>query len=146
MLKGIDPLLTPELLMHLSAMGHGEWVAVVDANFTADFLSHGKPVVRLPGHSLARVSQAVLSVIPLAEDVPQPAAYMRVCHQPETHQTPAQQRVVEILADDGLPAERVEGVERYAFYDKIKGASLIIQSGEATAYGNAMYCKGVILN
>ncbi len=36
MLKGIDPLLTPELLMHLSAMGHGEWVAVVDANFTAD--------------------------------------------------------------------------------------------------------------
>ena len=51
MLKGIDPLLTPELLMHLCAMGHGEWVAVVDANFTADFLSHGKPVVRLPGHS-----------------------------------------------------------------------------------------------
>ncbi|NCY25764.1 MAG: hypothetical protein EBX37_13210 [Alphaproteobacteria bacterium] len=38
MLIGIDPLLTPELLMHLSAMGHGEWVAVVDANFTADFL------------------------------------------------------------------------------------------------------------
>jgi len=37
MLKGLDPLLTPELLMHLSAMGHGEWVAVVDANFTADF-------------------------------------------------------------------------------------------------------------
>ena len=66
MLKGIDPLLTPELLMHLSAMGHGEWVAVVDANFTADFLSHGKPVVRLPGNSLARVSQAVLSVIVLA--------------------------------------------------------------------------------
>ena len=52
MLKGIDPLLTPELLMHLCAMGHGEWVAVVDANFTADFLSNGKPVVRLPGHSL----------------------------------------------------------------------------------------------
>ena len=47
MLKGIDPLLTPELLMHLCAMGHGEWVAVVDANFTADFLSHGKPVVRV---------------------------------------------------------------------------------------------------
>ena len=74
MLKGIDPLLTPELLMYLSALGHGEWVAVVDANFTADFLSDGKPVVRLPGNSLARVSQAVLSVIPLAEDVAQPAA------------------------------------------------------------------------
>ena len=69
MLKGIDPLLTPELLMHLSAMGHGEWVAVVDANFTADYLSQGKPVVRLPGHSLERVSKAVLTVFPLAADV-----------------------------------------------------------------------------
>ena len=45
MLKGIDPLLTPELLKHLCAMGHGEWVAVVDANFTADWLAAGKPVV-----------------------------------------------------------------------------------------------------
>ena len=146
MLKGIDPLLTPELLMHLSAMGHGEWVAVVDANFTADFLSHGKPVVRLPGNSLARVSQAVLSVIPLAEDVAQPAAYMRVCHQPVTHRTPAHQAVVDCLGKEGVPEQRVEGVERFAFYDKIKGASLIVQSGEATAYGNAMFCKGVILN
>ena len=145
MLKGIDPLLTPELLMHLSAMGHGEWVAVVDANFTADFLSHGKPVVRLPGNSLARVSQAVLSVIPLAEDVAQPAAYMRVCHQPDTHRTPAHQAVVDCLGSEGVPEQRVEAVERFAFYDKIKGASLIVQSGEATAYGNAMFCKGVIL-
>jgi L-fucose mutarotase len=146
MLKGIDPLLTPELLMHLSAMGHGEWVAVVDDNFTAQYLSHGKPVVRLPGNSLARVSRAVLSVIPLAEDVAQPAAFMRVCQQPEGHRTPAQQDVVDLVVQEGWIAARVEGVERFAFYDKIKGASLIIQSGEATAYGNAMFCKGVILN
>ena len=146
MLKGIDPLLTPELLMHLCAMGHGEWVAVVDDNFTAQFLSQGKPLVRLPGNSLARVSQAVLSVIPLAEDVAQPASYMRVCHQPVEHLTPAHQALVDLVVREGWAAERVEGVERYAFYDKIKGASLIIQSGEATAYGNAMFCKGVILN
>lgn len=145
MLKGLDPLLTPELLMHLCAMGHGEWVAVVDANFTADFLSTGKPLVRLPGHSLERVSKAVLSVIPLAEDVACPAAYMRVCHQPQEHRTAAQQAVVALLQQEGLPDTRVEPVERFAFYDKIKGASLIVQSGEATAYGNAMYCKGVIL-
>ena len=146
MLKGIDPLLTPELLMHLSAMGHGEWVAVVDDNFTAQYLSQGKPLVRLPGNSLARVSQAVLSVIPLAVDVAQPAAYMRVCDQVAEHRTPAHQAVVGLVVGEGWTADRVEGVERYAFYDKIKGASLIIQSGEATAYGNAMFCKGVILN
>jgi L-fucose mutarotase len=146
MLKGIDPLLTPELLMHLSAMGHGEWVAVVDDNFTAQYLSQGKPLVRLPGNSLARVSQAVLSVIPLAVDVAQPAAFMRVCHQGDDHRTTAHQAVVDLVVREGWTADRVQGVERYAFYDKIKGASLIIQSGEATAYGNAMFCKGVILN
>jgi L-fucose mutarotase len=146
MLKGIDPLLTPELLMHLSAMGHGEWVAVVDANFTADWLAGGKPLVRLPGHSLERVSRAVLSVFPLAEDVDRPAAYMRVSGESEAHRTAAQQATVTLLQSHGLAAERVEAVERFAFYDKIKGASVLVQSGEATAYGNAMFCKGVILN
>ena len=146
MLKGLDPLLTPELLMRLCAMGHGEWVAVVDANFTADFLSQGKPVVRLPGHSLERVSRAVLSVLPLATDVAQPAAYMHACRTAADFRTPAHQAVVDCLASQGVPEKRVEGVERFAFYDKIKGASLIVQSGEATAYGNAMFCKGVILN
>lgn len=147
MLKGIDPLLTPELLMHLCAMGHGEWVAVVDANFTADFLSQGRiPVVRLPGHSLARVSQAVLSVMPLAQDVRQPAAFMRVCDSPLGHRTGAQQAVLDLVLSEGWTEPQVEAVERFAFYDKIRGASLIVQSGEATAYGNAMFCKGVILN
>jgi L-fucose mutarotase len=146
MLKGIDPILTPELLMHLCAMGHGEWVAVVDANFTAEFLSAGKPVVRLPGLSLERVSKAILSVFPLANDVENPVAYMHTSNQPPDHRTAAQQAVVGLVAGSGFPAERVEAVERFAFYDKIKGASLIVQSGEATAYGNAMFCKGVILN
>jgi L-fucose mutarotase len=145
MLKGIDPLLTPVLLMHLCAMGHGEWVAVVDANFTADFLSQGKPVVRIPGHSLERVSRAVLSVFPLSQDLLHPAAYMQVCNSAEGHRTAAQQAVVDIVVSQSFKAEQVEPVERYAFYEKIKGASLIVQSGEATAYGNALFCKGVIL-
>jgi len=144
-LKGIDPILTPELLMHLCAMGHGEWVAVVDANFTADYLAHGKPVVRLPGLSLERVSEAVLSVFPLATDVPQPAALMHVCHSEATHRTPAQQAVIDLVQQAGFAAHQVEAVERYAFYEKIKSASLLVQTGEGTAYGNAMFCKGVIL-
>jgi L-fucose mutarotase len=71
---------------------------------------------------------------------------MRVCAEPADHLTPAHQAVVDLVVAEGWTAKRVEGIERYAFYDKIKGASLIIQSGEATAYGNAMFCKGVILN
>ena len=146
MLKGIDPVLTPELLMHLCAMGHGEWVAVVDANFTANHLALGKPLVRLPGLSLLRVSEAVLSVFPLDDQVNQPAAYMRVCHQPDGYRTSVQQTLVDHLAQGGLAPHKVEPVERFAFYDRVRGASLIVQTGEATAYGNAMFAKGVILN
>jgi L-fucose mutarotase len=145
MLKGIDPLLSPELLMHLSAMGHGEWVAVVDANFTANYLAQGKPLVRLPGITLERTSQAVLSVFPLDSAVVQPAAYMKVCDMPDSHRTAAQDAVVKLLAKEGVKLEQIEPVERFAFYDKVKTASLIVQCGEGTAYGNAMFCKGVIL-
>ncbi|HEX5390641.1 MAG TPA: RbsD/FucU domain-containing protein [Burkholderiaceae bacterium] len=145
MLKGIDPLLTPDLLKHLCAMGHGEWVAVVDANFTADWLSGGKPVVRLPGHSLERVARAVLSVFPLATDVHQPAGYMQHVELPPGHTTAAQQAFIDAAGAEGVVPAQVEAIERFAFYERVKAASLIVQSGEATAYGNAILCKGVIL-
>ena len=35
MLKGIDPLLNAELLHILAGMGHGDELAIVDANFPA---------------------------------------------------------------------------------------------------------------
>ena len=145
MLKGIDPVLSPELLMHLSAMGHGEWVAVVDANFTALHLAGAKPLVRLPGLSLLRVSQAVLSVFPKDDYLEQPAAYMHVCKADPAFRTPVQQALVDLLASTGLKPTAVEPVERFAFYDRVRQASLIVQTGEATAYGNALFAKGVIL-
>jgi L-fucose mutarotase len=91
------------------------------------------------------VSDAVLSVLPLAVDVAQPAAIMHVCHSDANHRTEAQQAVITLVQQAGFTAKQVEAVERYAFYEKIKGASLIVQTGEGTAYGNAMFCKGVIL-
>ncbi len=146
MLKGIDPLLTPDLLKHLCAMGHGEWVAVVDANFTADWLAKGKPVVRLPGHSLERVCSAVLSVFPLASDVAQPAGYMQHSALPAGSTTPAQAAFVHLVQQaEGLPPAKVEAIERFEFYKRVDAASLIVQSGEASAFGNAILCKGVIL-
>jgi L-fucose mutarotase len=145
MLKGIDPLLTPDLLKHLCAMGHGEWVAVVDANFTADWLAGGKPVIRLPGHSLVRVARAVLSVFPLATDVGQPAGYMQHAGLAPGQTTAAQQAFIEAAGAEGVAPAQVEAIERFAFYERVKAASLIVQSGEATAYGNAILCKGVIL-
>ena len=52
MLKGIDPLLGPELLMALASMGHGDELAVVDRNFPA--VSVARRLVRLDGVPLNR--------------------------------------------------------------------------------------------
>ena len=47
MLKGISPLLTPELLKILAEMGHGDELVIGDCNFPAQ--SMGKRCVRCDG-------------------------------------------------------------------------------------------------
>lgn len=69
MLKGIDPLLSPELLATLRAMGHGDEIAIVDGNYPA--LEHARRLVRLDGHHLVPVLNAILSVMPIDDFVPE---------------------------------------------------------------------------
>ena len=47
MLKGISPLISPELLKILNEMGHGDEIVFADANFPT--VSTGKQVVRADG-------------------------------------------------------------------------------------------------
>jgi L-fucose mutarotase len=94
---------------------------------------------------LARVSQAVLSVFPLAQDVSHPVTYMHVCDSAPEHRTPAQQAVADIAIAQGTPSPAILATERFEFYEKVKQSSLIIQTGETSAYGNVLFCKGVIL-
>lgn len=144
MLKGIDPLLTPELLKTLAEMGHGDAVAVVDANFTAASLGRGKLVVRLPGASLARACDAVLSVFPL--DLPgQPVSFMAVSDQPKGYRSALQRELVALCASAGSAAPgQCEAVERFAFYEQVRQAYAIVQTGELQPYANFLFRKGVL--
>jgi len=145
MLKGIDPLLSPELLKVLCEMGHGDEVAVVDANFTAASLGLGKPVIRLPGSDLQRACTAVLSVFPLDAAVPQPVAYMKVCDSPAGYTTALQSSVMSLLHAGSLAQlEQCEAMERFSFYERVKQAYVIVQTGEMQAYANFIFKKGVI--
>lgn len=63
MLKGIDPILSPELLATLRAMGHGDEIALVDGNYPGQ--EHARRLVRLDGHGLIPVLDAILSVMPI---------------------------------------------------------------------------------
>src|ERR1700754_2331342 len=67
MLKGIDPLLSPELLATLRAMGHGDEIALVDGNYPG--LEHARRLLRADGHGVIRVLDAILSVTPIDDFV-----------------------------------------------------------------------------
>ncbi|HEX8605444.1 MAG TPA: RbsD/FucU domain-containing protein [Pseudoduganella sp.] len=139
MLKGIDPLLTPELLKVLAEMGHGDAIAVVDANFTATTLGAGKPLVRLAGAGLQRACAAVLSVFPLGTAAEWPVAFMKVGDTPDGYVSPLQREVVALCAPCGG-----EAVERFAFYERVEQAYAIVQTGEMQPFANFIFTKGVI--
>ncbi len=144
MLKGIDPLLFPDLLKLLAEMGHDDALVLADANFTAHQLAAGKPVLRLPGVGMARAVQAVTSLLPLATDVPHPVACMRVSDTPDDYRSALQREVIAQLAPELQPGQSVEGVERYAFYERTRQAFAIVVTGEAQPFGNFILRKGVI--
>jgi L-fucose mutarotase len=81
MLKSIDPMLGPDLLATLRAMGHGDDIAIVDSNFPAS--SMGRPVIRMDGIDAVRILDAVLSVMPLDTFVPDAAWRMEVVGDPK---------------------------------------------------------------
>ena len=62
MLLGLDPVLSPDLLHAIAAMGHGDRIALVDANYPA---TRGRRVIYLPGIDIPCALQAVLSVFPI---------------------------------------------------------------------------------
>lgn len=144
MLKGIDPLLTPDMLKLMAEMGHDDALVLADANFTAMSLAQGKPVLRLPGVGMVRALQAVTSLLPLAEDVPQPVAYMQVSHSDEGYRSALQREAIALLASAGVRDDQVEAVERYAFYDRVKKSYAIVVTGEQQPFGNFILRKGVI--
>lgn len=144
MLKGIDPVLSPELLKLLAEMGHDDAIVLADANFTAMSLASGKPVLRLPGVGMVRAAQAVASVLPLAQDVTHPVAYMQVCRSDEGYRSAVQRETLSVLAMQGVLEGQVEAVERFAFYGRARAAYAIVVTGERQPWANFLLRKGVL--
>ena len=145
MLKNIDPLLSPELLKVLAEMGHGDEVVLADANFTAASLAAGKPLVRLPGVGMREACAAVLSVLPLDAAVARPVAYMQVGETAPGYRSALQREVIGDIETAGIASSaQCEATERFAFYDRVRRAYAIVQTGELQAWGNFLFKKGVI--
>lgn len=146
MLKGLDPVLSADVLWVLAAMGHGDDLALVDANHPAETIARATTsgrLIRLPGLTMERAARAILSVLPIDDFEPEPVRRMEVVG--DAAALPAVQLAVQteidLAAGQPLP---LAGIDRFAFYDAARKAFAVIQVGDPRPYGCFLLRKGVI--
>ncbi len=141
MLKGINPLLSPELLYVLAAMGHGDELAIVDCNFPAS--SIGRETVRLDGANIIEACTAIVNLLPLDTFVDHPICRMEVVGDPAA--------IPAVQAEFLDTCESIEGrplspgsLSRAEFYDRARNAFAVVATSEQRSYGCFLLVKGVI--
>lgn len=141
MLKGIHPLITADLLHALAAMGHGDTIAIVDANFPA--ASNAQRLLQVPGAGAPEVLAAVLELLPLDTGALPTAVTMAPGDDDDV--------IPEVVADFAavfterdLADAEIASVPRAAFYARAREAYAIVATGERRPYGNILLVKGVI--
>lgn len=144
MLKGISPVISPELLKALAEMGHGDELVIADGNFPCHSVGKNSVVIRADGHGVPEILDAVLKLIPLDTYTEKPVALMEVvkgdsCGTPEIWQT-----YEKLLEKHEPDHHETEYIERFAFYERAKDAYLIIATGEKAIYANILLKKGVV--
>lgn len=141
MLIGVDPLLGPDLLCHLRAMGHGDELLIADANFPA--AASARRLVRADGVSATDMLAAVVSVLPL--DTFTDAVFVMEVVGDEGAVAPIADEFRGIIATRaGEKLSRIIGIERFAFYERARQAYAVIATGERRIYGNVILRKGII--
>jgi L-fucose mutarotase len=141
MLRGIDPLLTPELLKILREMGHGDEIAIVDANYPA--ASDARRLVRVAGADTTGTLRAVLTLLPLDTYVDCAAHCMAVVGDPDRTEPIMDefQALIDEVAAENVTLGRIE---RFAFYARVKDAFAVVATAERHLYGNIILKKGII--
>lgn len=144
MLKGISPLLSPELLKVLCEMGHGDYLVIADGNFPAASCGQGAHVIRCDGHGVPEMLRAILPLFPLDTYVPHPVGLMQVMPGDRT-ETPIWEEYRKILREQDARGDgMIEEIERFAFYEKARHAYAILATGESALYANIILQKGVV--
>lgn len=138
MLRGISPLLTPDLLHALASMGHGDDIVIADANFPA--AANARRLINLAGVDAPTALAAILSLLPLDDFEPHPARVMQMVGDEAAIPDPVRD-FTEILARHHT---HPHGLERHAFYREAANAFAVVHTGERRFYGNIILRKGVI--
>ena len=144
MLKGISPVISPDLLKALAEMGHGDELVIADGNFPCHSVGKNSIVIRADGHGVPEILDAVLNLIPLDTYTQKPVALMEVV-KGDTCGTPEIWGTYEDILNKYEPTHHdIDYTERFAFYERAKRAFLIIATGEKAIYANILLKKGVV--
>lgn len=142
MLKGIPSILSPELLKILMEMGHGDTLVIGDGNFPAANIAKNAILVRLDGHGVPEVLDAILQFYPLDPYVEAPVSLMEVVPG-DPVETPIWDEYAKIV-EKYEPGTKIGHIERFAFYEEAKKAYVVIATSEAALYANIILQKGVV--
>ena len=135
MLIGISPLLGPDLLHALRAMGHGDEIALVDGNYPA--AEHARRLIRADGIHLLPLLKAIIRLMPVesafrASLMNDPAQRGTIHHAIDAHcANSGQTFTLTPLSGEGL-------------YPRIRAAYAIVATSEPALYANVILRKGAL--
>ena len=144
MLKGIPEILSPELLKVLCEMGHSDCLVIADGNFPVMSMGKNAHIIRMDGHGVPEILDAILRVFPLDTYIEKPVNLMEVTPGDDV-QTPiwdVYKKTVEKYDERGKNA--IGEIERFKFYEETKTAYAVIATSEKALYANIMLQKGVV--
>ncbi len=145
MLKGIPPILSPELLKVLCEMGHGDSIVIADGNFPAESMGKNAIVLRMDGHGVPVILEAILKLFPLDQYVEHPVCLMDrvVGDNADISIWDTYKEIIKQYEERGIDV--ITKRERFEFYDEAKKAYAIIATGETSQYANIILQKGCVL-
>lgn len=141
MLKGIPPIIPPELLKIMMEMGHGDELVLGDGNFP--HASCARRLVRCDGHDVPALLDAVLQLFPLDTFVEKPAGLLAVVPGDPTRPK-RWDEFRTIVAKHHPPFTDFDYIERFSFYERARSAYAVVATGDQALYACIILKKGVI--
>lgn len=139
--KTIPRSLTPDLLWAIAAMGHGDRIAVVNANYPA-YSRHDR-VIALAGVSLVDAIQDLLRLMPIDDIGPAPAVRMVADGRPDdTHEVHGDVQQLLDAAEGRTVA--VQPLERTAFFELAQRSFAAVATTDNRPFGCFLFAKGVV--
>ncbi len=140
MLRGISPLISPDLLATLARMGHGDEIILADAHFPGDTMN--ARVIRADGLRIPDLLSAIMPLFVPDQYSAHPLAMMAAVPGDKLDAA-VEESYLAAIRDTWPDIAPVERVERFAFYERAHAAFAVVMTGETAKYGNIALRKGV---